>query len=138
MIVYVLDACAVTAFKDEEDGSHVVCSIIESASKADVKIIMNKINLFEVYYDKRRTFGKNHADRLIKAVKQLPIEIISEISDELFEEAGRIKASYKVSLADSIAIAQASISGGTLVTADHHEMDKIEQTEKNINFFWLR
>jgi predicted nucleic acid-binding protein len=53
-------------------------------------------------------------------------------------EAGRLKTTYKISLADAIALAEASVSGGILVTADHHEMDKIEQAEPNIKFRWIR
>jgi hypothetical protein len=41
---------------------------------------------------------------------------------------------------DSIVIAYAIHSHGTLVTADHKEMDKVEQGEKhqNFKFFWFR
>jgi predicted nucleic acid-binding protein len=53
-------------------------------------------------------------------------------------EAGRIKSFYKISLADSIAIAEASVTGGVLLTCDHHEMDKVERRENNIKFRWIR
>jgi hypothetical protein len=52
-------------------------------------------------------------------------------------EAGRLKSSYKISLADSIALAEASISNGMLITADHHEFDTIEMNERLL-FFWIR
>jgi hypothetical protein len=48
-----------------------------------------------------------------------------------------LKTSYKISLADSVAFAEASIYGGSLVTADHHEFDSVEKGE-NINFVWIR
>ncbi|MCL2003045.1 MAG: hypothetical protein FWG72_03445 [Oscillospiraceae bacterium] len=38
---------------------------------------------------------------------------------------------------DAIALAAASVFGGELLTADHHELDKIEQSEK-IQFSWIR
>ncbi|MDR0446149.1 MAG: hypothetical protein LBH17_03835 [Oscillospiraceae bacterium] len=53
-------------------------------------------------------------------------------------ESGRLKSAYKISLADAIALAEASVSGGHCVTADHHEMDKVEQGEPNIKFMWIR
>ena len=56
---------------------------------------------------------------------------------EIFTEAGRLKASYKISLADSVALAQTIVSGGALLTADHHEFDAIEKHE-NIRFEWIR
>jgi predicted nucleic acid-binding protein len=60
-----------------------------------------------------------------------------KLSDKVFTEAGRFKASYKISLADSIALAETSVSGGKLLTADHHEFDIIEKQEK-IKFNWIR
>lgn len=48
-----------------------------------------------------------------------------------------MKAVYKISLADSIALAQASVLGGSLVTSDHHEFGVIESRE-NMKLFWFR
>jgi predicted nucleic acid-binding protein len=64
--------------------------------------------------------------------------VLADISDELFVEAGRLKSLYKVSFADTFALATASVSGGILLTADHHEMDKVEQIEPGIKFRWIR
>jgi predicted nucleic acid-binding protein len=59
------------------------------------------------------------------------------LSDAVFAVAGRLKASYRISLADAVALAEASVSGGALLTSDHHEFDAIEQKE-NIRFLWIR
>jgi hypothetical protein len=40
-------------------------------------------------------------------------------------------------LADSIAIAETIINNGSLVTADHHEIEPMEKDEK-INVTWFR
>ena len=48
-----------------------------------------------------------------------------------------LKATYKVSLADSIALAEAVISNGLLMTSGHHEFDAIESAE-DIKFYWIR
>jgi predicted nucleic acid-binding protein len=61
----------------------------------------------------------------------------SKISDEIFLEAGRLKASYKISLADSIVLAEALVTNAKLLTADHHEFDVIEENEE-ILFLWIR
>jgi predicted nucleic acid-binding protein len=82
-------------------------------------------------------YGKERADAILEEIKKSPITIISEITDEVFAKAGRLKASYKISLADSIALAEASASGGTLVTSDHHEFDIIQKSEP-IAFYWIR
>jgi len=70
-------------------------------------------------------------------IKKLPIVIECTLSDKVFNEAGRFKASYRVSLADSIALGETSVCGGQLLTADHHELDIVEKQEK-IKFQWIR
>jgi len=100
---------------------------------------MNKTNLLEVYYGVYREYGKKSADDLFDEIKISPVVIKSNLTDDVFSEAGRFKASYKISLADSIALAEASISGGALMTSDHHEFDIIEQSDaENVKFLWIR
>ena len=53
------------------------------------------------------------------------------------QEAGRLKVAYKISLADSIALAQTLVVDGALLTCDHHEFDIIVGKE-NIRFAWIR
>jgi len=44
---------------------------------------------------------------------------------------------YKIFLADSVGLAKAKASGGYFVTADHHEMDILEERE-NASIIWIR
>jgi len=98
---------------------------------------MHKANLLEVYYDAYRYRGKEQADLMLAEVGKSPIQINAMITDEIFAEAARLKATYKMSFADSFALAQASIFDGSLLTSDHHEFDVIQGNE-SINFFWIR
>ena len=135
--IYILDACALLALLSNEPGADIVANVYQKAVSGEITLAINKLNLLEVYYDLIRTYGKENADNFYKKFKQSPINIYHEISDEIFTEAGRLKASYKISLADSVALAQAIVSGGALLTADHHEFDPIEKRE-NIRFEWIR
>lgn len=135
--IYVLDACAMVAFLRDEPGADNVVVVLTNARDGKCKVYMNVINLVEVYYDIYRTVGKVNADEQIDMIKKLPIVIQTEITDKIFAEAGRLKASYKISLADSFALAQAIVSGGELLTSDHHEFDVIEAKE-DIRFLWIR
>lgn len=134
---YVLDACALIALLQGEVGADKVTAVFDAAYKKAAAISMNKINLLEVYYDAYRSHGKKQADLMIANLRESPVSVNAKISDEIFEEAGRLKAAYKVSLADSIALAQAVVTGGELLTADHHEFDAIEGKEP-IRFYWIR
>ena len=98
---------------------------------------MGVVNLLEVYYGVLRDVGVYKADEILKECRSLRIEIINSINDDVFKEAGRIKASYRVSLADSLALGLALTTGDFLLTADHHEFDAIEGKEP-IKFVWIR
>jgi len=134
---YVFDACAFIALFKKEIGYENVLSLLEQAENREVYIVMNKINLLEIYYDFYRSVGSEKAMQVFEMIKNTPIIINDMVSDELFFEAGRIKAQYKLSLADSLALAETKINNASLLTADHHEFDIVEKKE-NISFCWLR
>jgi len=135
--LFVLDACALLALIKKENGADSVAGAYRKANKGKALIIMNKVNLFEVYYGIYRETGKEYADKILNSIKQSLISI-SEFSDDIFIQAGYFKAKYKVSLADSIVLAQAFVLSGSLLTADHHEFDAIEEAGENIRFSWIR
>ena len=136
-VSYVMDACALVAFLQGEMGAEAVTGLLRDAEANRIPIYMNRINLLEVYYDKYRVDGKQKADAQLNMIHKLPLTIVREISDAVFFEAGRLKASRRISLADSIALAEAFVRNAVLVTADHHEFDVIEQSGE-IKFHWIR
>jgi len=134
---YVLDACALLALLRNERGVDIVAAAINAANNGEAEILMHKANLLEVYYDLYRSQGQEMADLVLSEVLKRPIVINAEITDIIFTEAGRLKATYKISFADSFALAQAIEFNGELLTADHHEFDVIEGKE-DIRFYWIR
>ena len=135
--IYILDACALIAAIKKEDGALIVAELYEEAIMGKADIVVNKVNLLEVYYGFRREHGKDYADIILESVINSMVEI-SDISIEVLIEAGRIKSEYRrISLADSIVIAEASSRSGLLVTADHHEMEALEKAGI-VNFLWIR
>ena len=135
--LFVFDACALIAFLNEEQGSDIVADILNDALTGQVSTNIHKINLLEVYYDVLRRCGNTAADEMLETVTESPINIINDISDDVLKEAGRLKATYRVSIADSVALAVASVFGGSLLTSDHHELDVVEKSE-SIKFHWIR
>jgi PIN domain nuclease of toxin-antitoxin system len=134
----ILDACALIAYFGKEDGAETVKNILRDAiADGDTKVFINKINLLEVYYDVIKAYDEQEADKMVETVKKMPIKIIAELSDDVFKKAGQLKAKYKISIADSIAIAETIINKGSLITSDHHEIEPVEMTEK-INVTWFR
>ena len=135
--LYILDACALIALLRDEPGADVVEGVFKQALEKTATIVMNKLNLLEVYYDTCRLYDKRTADMVFEDIQQLPVVIQSELTDEVLKEAGRLKASYKISIADSVVLAEALVSGGALLTSDHHEFEAVEKSEK-IKFHWIR
>ncbi|MDR3304739.1 MAG: type II toxin-antitoxin system VapC family toxin [Clostridiales Family XIII bacterium] len=136
---YVLDSCALIAYLSNEDGAGVVKGLLDRtvSETGEIAISMNKINLLEVYYDIYRRFGEDAAENMVSKVQSSSIEIIHEISDHVFKMAGKLKSSRRISLADSIALAEAHSAGASIVTCDHHEFDDVE-ADGDISFLWIR
>jgi PIN domain nuclease of toxin-antitoxin system len=134
--IFVLDACALVALLKNEYGAEKVAAVYTKANNGEAGLIINRVNLFEVYYGFYRDRNKDYAENIVNNVSHSSISI-REFDNEIFTEAGRLKAFYKISLADSVALAQTIVSSGTLLTADHHEFDTIEKCE-SIRFEWIR
>ena len=137
MNLFILDACALLAVLAMEKGAENIRNLFQKTVDNQAVLMMNKLNFLEVYYKIYKAYGKTEADNLFKTIEQMPITIKDILTNEVFKEAGRLKSEYKLSLADSIAVAESIISKGSLVTADHHEIEPIEKAEK-INVTWFR
>ena len=98
---------------------------------------MSKYNLLEVYYGFYRDNGNGKAEEISQNTLGLPIRIVEELSDTVFLEAGRLKATYGISLANAVVLGLAITTGEPLVTSGHHEFSVIEQKE-NIVIRWYR
>jgi len=136
-MTYVFDASAIIALLKNEEGADVIDSLLVQAADGVCSVIMNNFNLLEVFYGFYREDGESFAKEQINAIKESHIKINGEISDDMFYQAGRIKASYSLSLADSILLGQAISEKATVVSSDHHEFEAVEKIE-NIEFLWFR
>jgi predicted nucleic acid-binding protein len=132
-----LDACALLAVLAMEKGADNIRKLFQKTIEGQAVLLMNKFNFLEVYYKIYRAYGKLEAEKLFKAMEQMPVKINDTLTDGIFKEAGRLKSKYKISLADSMAVAETIINNGSLVTADHHEIEPIETAEK-ISVTWFR
>jgi predicted nucleic acid-binding protein len=135
--VFVMDACALIAFLADEEGADRVEGVLTDAKNGKCQLYMNTINVLEVFYGVYREDGKERAEEVLEKIAGLPIKVIGTLKKGVFKEAGRLKATYRISLADSIAASEALIKKARLMTSDHHELDEIEDREK-IDFYWIR
>jgi PIN domain nuclease of toxin-antitoxin system len=135
--IYVFDACALIALLSKEIGYENVEKIIKEAKDKQAIIKMHKVNLYEVYYHICKLYDEASAINFLAKIKKSPIQVDVEITDEIMIKAGDLKRKYKMSLADSIGLGETMLCNGSFVTADHHELDIVDQNEK-INFMWIR
>jgi len=119
--LYLLDTSALLTLIEEEDGYGDVFKILK-----ENEVLIPFIVLLEVYYISYRERGEDVADQRYAFIKSLSrsshsgerIKIIFEINEPILITAGRLKATYKISLADSIISAYAIINSAILVHKD--------------------
>ena len=134
---FILDACALIAYFKQEPGFQAMIQFFERADDEEISLSIHKLNLLEVYYGFYRDDGIEQAEAILADSLSLPIIIVDDLSDSLFREAGRLKALYDISFADSIALALASKTERAIITADRHEFETLEHKE-SIKFNWIR
>ena len=137
METFVLDASALIAFLNDEEGADKAEDVFQKAKMGNCVIYMNKLNILEIYYVVYRRAGKEIAEDVLVKILNLPLIVVDVLNDNLFKEAGRLKATYKISLADSIALAEAKTRKAQILTADHHEFDLLDK-EGEVVFYWIR
>ncbi|GHV80930.1 hypothetical protein AGMMS49944_27210 [Spirochaetia bacterium] len=75
---YCLDACALIAFLNDEDGSDKVDDLLDKAETGKITLFMSKVQLLEVYYDRIYTAGIEAAKERVLSILAEPITIIPE------------------------------------------------------------
>jgi predicted nucleic acid-binding protein len=127
------------AFLAEEigEGYEAVDALLVSTETEDMVICISIVNLVEVYYGFIQKYGTvEAADEIMRNVDDLPIEIITTISNAAYHETARYKARYSISLADAFLCATAKSLSATIVTKDG-EIESVEQAE-NLSVLWIK
>ena len=121
-MIYVLDASAMLAYLRGEAGADIVENAILDTTG---QCMAHSINLCEVYYIVHRDTNETTAETAIGDFKRLGVVEHSDFDEALWKEAGKLKAGGGISLPDCIGVALTNRVGGTFLTADHGELDKI-------------
>jgi PIN domain nuclease of toxin-antitoxin system len=130
----VLDACALIAYLNGEEGADQVETLFRSGKQVQ----MSCVNLLEVAYNAiKASQNPDAAEELMEEISKLPISVIWDVPMAVFLEASRLKASYRISLADAVAAAFSRIFMCQLATSDHHKFDHLDSI-KEIQALWIR
>jgi PIN domain nuclease of toxin-antitoxin system len=141
-MTFVLDACAIIAVLNAEEGADKVMDVLERAEAGAVSVLMHRANLLEVYYDRWKALDADVAQATLRKIHASPITIVQPVatdllSDAFLHEAARFKVVYGMPLGDCFLCATASVSKGTIVTSDHTDLDPVEEAEQ-FPFLWIR
>ncbi len=123
--MFVLVSGALLTFLYGEPGHERVEELLTTAG-ARMVLRLHRIHLGEVYYLFYRKGGEMLAEEMLTDVRQLPIILEDRVSPALMREAGRLKASHRLSYADAFAAGLARVRRGTLVFADRREFGPVE------------
>lgn len=114
---YVLDTSAIAAFTDQEEGATEVERLLDAAQRDECQVEACAISLMELYYIALQEKGEDEATKLIALVKAWPVTWIYP-DERLLLQAGKIKATYRLSVADAIIAAVAKLRQAKLVHKD--------------------
>ena len=82
------------------------------------RVLMNDINIGEVYYILARERGSDRAEQFMNSIlPALPIQVVSNDTQAVVR-AARIKARHKIAFADCFAVATAIQEGAAVLTGD--------------------
>mgnify|MGYP000261199934 CR=1 FL=1 len=115
--LYVLDTSAILAFTDAEPGAGEVRRLLEEARAGRCRILACSITIMELFYTTLRERDEDQAARLVALVKSWPISWV-EPEERVLLQAGRLKACYRLSVADALIAAVAKLYQAVLVHKD--------------------
>lgn len=129
-----LDSFALLAYLKKEENYQKVKDILASHQKGEEDLLMNEINVGEVYYILARERSLDAAEYFLHDILQaLAIKMTSNSFSDVIE-AAKIKAQFPIAYADAFAVATAIKYGATLITGDP-DFNKVGNL---IKIEWLR
>jgi len=128
---YVLDTSALLTFWNNEEGADEVERILRNAPSRG-KVFYSFMTLMEANYRLLRHGGKELAEEFERMVGNLPLERVN-LTDPILHRAVEIKATKRLSVADSWIIATAMEKGASLV----HKDPEFEQVKDRLSLFQL-
>jgi ribonuclease VapC len=130
---YILDAYAVVAWLEKEEGYLRVVELLGKARKKELKLAMSVVNFGEVFYRTAKQHGIEEAIRTEKRLRTLPINTVAPVEEKLVMRAAYLKAQYPISYADAFAAALTEQEKAILLTGD----PDFKRIEKIIRVEWL-
>lgn len=127
-----LDSFALLAFLNRENRFEKVKTLLREAERSRAPLLMNEINIGEVYYMTAKDRSSAQAEDFLHRLETLPIQAVANSFAQVLE-AARIKARFPISYADAFAVATAIRMDAVVVTGD----PEFRQVEDLVTIEWL-
>lgn len=118
----VLDSGAVIALAKLEKGALFVRQQLRANPGA---CFIHAVNVLEVFYGFERANGTAYAERILALMDKAQIQTRGDFDRDFLRDASGLKTTYRMSLADTFAVALARRLGVPLLSSDHHELDPV-------------
>ena len=128
----VLDSFALLAFLNKEAGFEQVRTLLRTAEAAGEPLLMNEINVGEVFYIIAKARSLEKAEDFLHRLATLPIQPVSNTFPDVLE-AARVKAQFPLSYADAFAVSTALRSQAIVITGD----PEFHTVEHLVEILWL-
>jgi predicted nucleic acid-binding protein len=113
-----LDSWAILALlRRESPADAMMQRWLRRAHAGNLRLLLNLVNLGEVYYRTAQIDGEAAADERLDLMRRLPVEVVP-VREALVLEAARLKARHPLAYADAFAVATARLEGVPLITGD--------------------
>lgn len=118
------DSHALLKYFQREAGHEKVAKQLAGARASRVPLLLHVINLGEIIYITKRTFGDQKKIEVLAHIERLGFTVLPA-SDRSVYHAAEFKAEHGISFADCFALALAIEHGAVIVTGDP-EFRKVE------------
>ena len=130
--LFVLDSFALLAFFQAEPSGLKVRELLERTQRGEIRLAITAVNLGEVAYRTERVFGLERAQEVLAKIEEYAPAVI-DVDRELALAAAHLKARYRMSYADCLAVAAAQRVDAAVVTGD----PDFRQMEEAVSVEWL-
>jgi ribonuclease VapC len=135
MATKVLDSWALIAFFEDEPAAEAVEKLLAQAAADKHKLLLSVVNWGEIYYNTMREVSQAAAEKTVREIAALPIDIVGVGDDlHLARQAAIYKATHKMAYADCFAAALAKSKNAELLTG----APEFKALEKEIKINWLK
>jgi ribonuclease VapC len=128
----VMDSWAIMAYLEDEPAGERIADMIADARDNNIPLMMTVVNFGEVWYVIARRTCEGDADRTIRELKQLGIQLV-EAGWDLTRQAAYYKSRHRMSYDDCFAAALARREKAQLVTGDK----EFTAVEPEVSIVWV-